>query len=68
MEAHTSYDFDAVAGDKLDALLALGRHVVDWVVVSVIGGGVLLVVMAQQGQLDSEYGVVDVCLMEVFSV
>ena len=68
MEAHTSYDFDAVTGDKLDALLALGRHVVDWVVVSVIGGGVLLVVMAQQGQLDSEYGVVDVCLMEVFSV
>jgi hypothetical protein len=30
--AHTSDDLDAIAGDKLDALLALGRHVVRLVV------------------------------------
>ena len=26
MEAHTGDDLNAIAGDKLDALLALGRH------------------------------------------
>jgi hypothetical protein len=29
MEAHTSDNLDAIAGDKLDALLALGRHAGD---------------------------------------
>jgi len=48
VEAHTSHDLDAIAGDKLDALLALGRHVVRLVVklmdVGVIGGGVKVIV------------------------
>jgi hypothetical protein len=29
MEAHTGDDLNAIAGDKLDALLALGRHAED---------------------------------------